>query len=76
MHSSTTSSRTCIARDTYSQPRTFRVALATPHQEAYRRLAVAILRLDLATLAVELRSARQAIAHADSSALTRMVRAA
>ena len=76
MHSSNSSSRTCIARDTYGQPRTFRVASATRHQEAYRHLATAILRLDVATLAVELRSARMAAAHADSPARPRMVHAA
>ena len=77
MHSSNTSqSRTCIARDTHGRPRTFRVVSATRHQDASRRLAVAILRLDVATLAVELRSARRAVAHADSPAHARMGRAA
>jgi hypothetical protein len=55
--------RTAIAWGANGQPRTYRLAAA--RQAAYRRLAVAILGLDVATLAHELRSARrQILAHA------------
>ncbi len=49
--------RVVIARAENGQPRTFRLAAA--RQTAYRRLAVAILHLDVASLADELRTARQ-----------------
>lgn len=51
--------RLVIARSANGQPRTYRLAAA--RQAAYRRLAAAILRLDVATLADELRHARQPI---------------
>ena len=52
--------RTVIARDASGQPRTFRLVPTTNQHTAYRRLAVAIVRLDVASLAAELRSARRA----------------
>lgn len=48
-----------LARDAHGQPRTYRLAPAPAQQAAYRRLAVAILGLDVATLATQLRSARR-----------------
>src|SRR5947207_13733047 len=47
--------RTVIACNANGQPRTYRLARAAQHA-AYRRLAVAILGLDVATLAHELRT--------------------
>jgi len=56
---STTRPRQPIAFDPHGRPRTFRLAAA--HRDAaYRRLAVAILALDVATVASALRSARRA----------------
>jgi hypothetical protein len=43
------------------QPRTHRLASRAHQDAAYRRLATAVLGLDVASLAAELRSARQAI---------------
>jgi len=51
--------RRVIARGANGQPRTYRLDAA--RQAAYRRLAVAILHLDVATLANELHLARQPI---------------
>jgi hypothetical protein len=51
--------RTIIARGANGQPRTYRLAPAPAQRAAYRRLALAILGLDVATLADELRSARR-----------------
>jgi hypothetical protein len=51
--------RLVIARAANGQPRTYR--LAATRQAAYRRLAVAILHLDVASLAHELRQGRQPI---------------
>ena len=47
-----------VARGANGQPRTYRLATSSTQNTAYRRLAVAILGLDVATLADELRSAR------------------
>ena len=47
-----------VARGANGQPRTYRLATSSTQKTAYRRLAVAILGLDVATLADELRSAR------------------
>jgi hypothetical protein len=47
-----------IGYDTAGHPRTFRVARAARRQAAYRRLAAAILGLDIETLASGLRAAR------------------
>jgi hypothetical protein len=47
-----------VARGVNGQPRTYRLATSSTQNTAYRRLALAILGLDVATLAVELRSAR------------------
>jgi hypothetical protein len=51
--------RNVVARDTHGQPRTYRLAPHPSPQAAYRRLAVAILGLDVATLADELSAARR-----------------
>jgi hypothetical protein len=51
--------RHVLARDSHGQPRTYRLAPHAAQQAAYRRLAVAILGLDVATLAMELRPARR-----------------
>ena len=51
--------RLVIARAANGQPRTYR--LAASRKAAYRRLAVAILHLDVASLADELRHARQPV---------------
>lgn len=47
-----------LARGSNGQPRTYRLAPSPAQASAYRRLAVAILGLDVATLADHLRSAR------------------
>jgi len=47
-----------VARGANGQPRTYRLATSSTQNIAYRRLALAILGLDVATLADELRSAR------------------
>ena len=47
-----------VARGANGQPRTYRLATSSRQSTAYRRLALAILGLDVATLADELRSAR------------------
>jgi hypothetical protein len=51
--------RSVLARDAYGQPRTYRLAPHAAQHAAYRRLAVAILGLDVATLAQELHPARR-----------------
>jgi hypothetical protein len=57
--------RTVIGRGPNGQPRTYRVSPAPAQQAAYRRLALTILGLDVASLARDLRSARPAtLAHA------------
>ncbi len=45
-----TRTRTVVARDSRGQPRTFRLHSTHAQRAAYRRLAVAILGLDIATL--------------------------
>ena len=55
--------RSIIARGANGQPRTYRLSPRPAQQAAYRRLALAILGLDVATLADELRAARR-FAHA------------
>jgi len=47
-----------VARGANGQPCTYRLATSSAQNTAYRRLALAILRLDVAALAVELRTAR------------------
>jgi hypothetical protein len=47
-----------VARGANGQPRTYRLATSSTQDTAYRRLALAILGLDVATLADQLRSAR------------------
>ena len=54
--------RSIIARGANGQPRTYRLSPKPAQQAAYRRLALAILGLDVATLADELRAARR-LAH-------------
>jgi hypothetical protein len=49
-----------VARDANGQPRTYRLAPSSEQNTAYRRLALAILGLDVATLADKLRSDRKA----------------
>jgi len=59
--------RTVVACSANGQPRTYRLSPQPAQQVAYRRLALAILGLDVATLANELRSAHrvaQALSHA------------
>jgi hypothetical protein len=51
--------RSVIARDANGQPRTYRLSPQPAQQAAYRRLALAILGLDVAALADELRTARR-----------------
>jgi hypothetical protein len=48
------------SHDAYGQSRTDCLASAATREAAFRRLAVAILRLDVASLANELASARRA----------------
>ena len=59
-----------IGRSAAGQPRTFRLEPraqpAARRAAAYRRLAVAILDLDVPTLVLELRTARQQLAPAAS----------
>ena len=51
-----------VARGANGQPRTYRLSPRPAQQAAYRRLASAMLGLDVATLADELRAARR-LAH-------------
>ena len=51
---------TVVASERNGQARTYRLTPNQSQQVAYRRLAVAILGLDVATLGAELRAARQA----------------
>jgi hypothetical protein len=53
--------RSVIARAANGQPRTYRLAPSSSPHASYRRLALAILTLDVATLAGQLRSARRAV---------------
>ena len=55
--------RRVIARGANGQPRTYRLSPRPAQQAAYRRLALAILGLDVASLADDLRAARR-FAHA------------
>jgi hypothetical protein len=52
--------RRVIAHEANGQPRTYRLAPRPAQQAAYRRLAIAILGLDVSHLAAELRAARAA----------------
>jgi hypothetical protein len=49
-----------VGRQPTGQPRTYRLEPVGPRQAAYRRLAVAILGLDVPTLARQLRANRPA----------------
>ena len=53
--------RTIVARGANGQPRTYRLAGTAGSGAAYRRLAVAILGLDVPTLADQLQSARRSV---------------
>jgi len=55
--------RTIVGRSANGQPRTYRLATPAASGAAYRRLAVAILGLDVPTLADELQSARRSVMH-------------
>ena len=61
-HQPTSRPRRVIACEPNGTPRTYRLAPAQ-RAAAYRRLAVAILGLDVESLASELRSARRGIQH-------------
>ena len=57
--------RVVVASSANGQPRTLRVVPSESQHAAYRRLAMAILSLDVATLARELRAPRHlAVRHA------------
>ncbi|HET6318309.1 MAG TPA: hypothetical protein VFG86_17790 [Chloroflexota bacterium] len=58
---STPRARSVIARGANGQPRTYRLSPQPAQQAAYRRLALAILGLDVATLADELRARRRLV---------------
>jgi hypothetical protein len=67
--------RSVIGRTAAGQPRTYR--LAQPAREAaYRRLAIAILGLDVRTLTSELQSARRALGRGTGSPGSALARAA
>jgi len=51
--------RSIVACDAHGQPRTYRLAPTGSQPAAYRRLALTILGLDVATLAHQLRSAHR-----------------
>jgi hypothetical protein len=53
--------RSVLARASNGQPRTYRLAPIRSKHAAYRHLAVAILGLDVATLASELRAIRRSV---------------
>jgi hypothetical protein len=59
-HTTPSRPRRVIAREANGQPRAYRLAPRPAQQAAYRRLAVAILGLDVSHLAAELRAARAA----------------
>ena len=56
--------RSVLTRDANGQPRTYRLARSTAQQAAYRRLAVAILGLDVQHVAAQLRAERDGLARA------------
>jgi hypothetical protein len=60
--------RTIVARSANGQPRTYRLAAPAASGAAYRRLAVAILGLDVPTLADELQAARRSVVRTVSRA--------
>jgi hypothetical protein len=68
--------RTIVARSANGQPRTYRLAEPAARVAAYRRLAVAILGLDVPTLAGELQSARRSVVRTVSRAHLPLVHAA
>jgi hypothetical protein len=55
--------RAIVGRSANGQPRTYRLTAPAASGAAYRRLAVAILGLDVPTLAGELQSARRSVMH-------------
>jgi hypothetical protein len=52
---------TVVGRTSNGQPRSYRLSRPQSREAAYRRLAVAILGVDVKTLAVMLRSARESV---------------
>jgi len=64
MYASTSRRRTLIGSEPNGLPRTYRLAPAS-RDAAYRRLAAAILRLDVVSLSGELRAARRALHRAN-----------
>jgi hypothetical protein len=56
--------RSVVAHGPGGQPRTHRLVPAPAREAAYRRLAAAILGLDVNSLAAELRAARRGLARA------------
>jgi hypothetical protein len=57
--STTSRTRSIVARDAYGQPRTYRLAPTGSQPAAYRCLALTILGLDVPSLAAQLRSTRR-----------------
>jgi hypothetical protein len=57
-------SRSVVARGPGGRPRTYRLVPGPAQEAAYRRLALAILRLDVTSLAADLRAARAGLARA------------
>jgi hypothetical protein len=55
-------SRSVVARGPNGQPRTYRLGALPAQQAAYRRLAAAILGLDVDSLSGQLRTARAQLA--------------
>jgi hypothetical protein len=53
--------RTVVGRTANGQPRTYRLVRPAAREAAYRRLAIAILGLDVKTLALELCGAHRSI---------------
>jgi hypothetical protein len=54
-----TCTRTVVSREVSGKPRTYRLTPRTSRASAYRRLAISILRLDVATLSAELQATRR-----------------
>ncbi len=59
-----TRQRAVVAREAYGQPRTYRLVPRPAQQAAYRRLALAILGLNVQHLGATLRAARTGLARA------------
>jgi hypothetical protein len=63
----TTRTLTLVASERNGQARTYRLAPTASQQTAYRRLALAIIGLDVATLGEQLRSARRSAPSASAA---------